>query len=257
MARKRPAPYVPLSVHYADDEAIMDVGEDAELMYLRMLAYAGRTPNTEGFITRRVCLTRLGVDERPEVGPESRPENRLEKLLEVGLIAERDGGFQIVSWLRWNRSAAEMGQERASDRTRKARLTRSSPETGPESAPESGPVSDPGSGGQIQIQKQKQEKTCAAGPHDAAFEEFWKAYPSRGTHANPKKPAKAKWDLAMRKGADPQALILAASRLADSRRGQDPQHTPQAVTWLNQERWADEPVVRKSPAAMTNEELWA
>jgi hypothetical protein len=33
MAIKRPGAYVPLAVNYADDEAIMDAGEDAELMY--------------------------------------------------------------------------------------------------------------------------------------------------------------------------------------------------------------------------------
>lgn len=73
------------------------------------------------------------------------------------------------------------------------------------------------------------------------FEEFWSIYPSRGQHANPKKPAKAKWDLLIRRGEDPEAIIAGARRLAAYCKGKDPQHTPQATTWLNQERWKDEP----------------
>lgn len=139
MATKRPGAYVPLSVHYADDEAIMEAGEDAELMFVRMMAYAGRTPNTEGYVSRRVCLTRLGIAERPEMGPETAPEKRLERLLEVGLIQARDGGYQLVSWLRWNRSVEEMGRERDKDRQRKTPVTRGAPETTPEKVPETTP----------------------------------------------------------------------------------------------------------------------
>lgn len=85
------------------------------------------------------------------------------------------------------------------------------------------------------------------------FEEFWSIYPSRGQHANPKKPAKAKWDLLIRRGEDPEAIIAGARRLAESRKGQDPQHTPQATTWLNQERWKDEPASVPAQAPNMNE----
>src|SRR4051794_37678693 len=71
MAIKRPGAYVPLAVNYADDEAIMDAGEDAELMYLRILAFCGRTPKTEGWISDKQIRTRLGLELRPEIGPET------------------------------------------------------------------------------------------------------------------------------------------------------------------------------------------
>lgn len=73
------------------------------------------------------------------------------------------------------------------------------------------------------------------------FEEFWKAYPSRGPHANPKKPAKEKFNR-ITKNVDPQVLIDAAGEYARTRARQDPRHTAQAITWLNQERWSDEVV---------------
>lgn len=69
------------------------------------------------------------------------------------------------------------------------------------------------------------------------FEEFWQAYPSRPN--NPKKPARQKFDRAVKAGADPSVIIRAAGILAGQRKGQDPQFTPMASTWLNQERWND------------------
>lgn len=116
---KRPSPYVPLSVHYADDEKIMAVGEDAELMYLRMLAYAGRTPGTNGWISEAVAMSRLGIVGRPGI-PDSDPQSRAQRLEDHGLI-ERDGtGWRLTAWLRWNRSSEQIERDRERDRDRKS-----------------------------------------------------------------------------------------------------------------------------------------
>lgn len=112
MAIRKPGAYAPLSAHYADDERIMEAGEDAELLFCRMLAYAARTPLTEGWISEVVMMTRLGFTD---------PTDRIERLMKVCLIERDDSGYQIVSWLRWNKSAEEMGRERSRDRRRKAR----------------------------------------------------------------------------------------------------------------------------------------
>lgn len=127
---KRPGPYAPLAAHYADDEKIITAGEASELMYVRMLAYAARTPRTDGLITKPVVLTRLGFTD---------PEKRLEKLLETGLVSEEPQGYRIVSWLRWNRSGEQIDRERAQDRNRK-----SSENTG------NGPGKPPGKGTGVQ-----------------------------------------------------------------------------------------------------------
>lgn len=123
MARKRPAPYVPLSVYYADDEAIMEAGEDAELMYVRILAFCGRTPKTEGWISDKQIRTRLGLETRPEVGPETAPEKRAERLAEVGLLVRQGSGYAVASWLKWNRSAEEIARTQGQDRERKNAVT--------------------------------------------------------------------------------------------------------------------------------------
>jgi len=74
------------------------------------------------------------------------------------------------------------------------------------------------------------------------FEEFWKAYPKRDG-ANPKKPARKKFDDAVKQGHDPGEIIAGAERyrafmLAKGQEGT--QYVAQAVTWLRQARWEDE-----------------
>lgn len=128
MAMKRPGIYAPLSAYYFDDAAIMEVGEDAELLYVRMLAYAARQMEFEGFISDRVILTRLGIMPRESGNgtgngtgnvPGTDAGSRAGLLAEYGLLTREEGGYRISGWLKWNKSAAELGKERARDRQRK------------------------------------------------------------------------------------------------------------------------------------------
>ena len=124
MAMRKPGVYVALSAHYADDEKIMEAGEDAELLYVRMLAYCARTPLTEGWISDAVVQSRLGVLPRPagngagiEAGTDA--GSRAQRLADVGLIVRERSGYRVRSWLKWNRSVEEMSRESARDRNRK------------------------------------------------------------------------------------------------------------------------------------------
>jgi hypothetical protein len=71
------------------------------------------------------------------------------------------------------------------------------------------------------------------------FENFWRAYPSRGGHSNPKAPAKDKFVAAVRHGIDPSMIIGAAEKYAEfiARSGTIGKHVAQATTWLGQKRW--------------------
>jgi uncharacterized protein YdaU (DUF1376 family) len=74
------------------------------------------------------------------------------------------------------------------------------------------------------------------------FEKFWDAYPQR-KGANPRKPAKEKFEKLVRDGADPNEIIRAAKRYTvalASEQKIDTVYVAQAVTWLNQERWRDD-----------------
>lgn len=79
---------------------------------------------------------------------------------------------------------------------------------------------------------------------DGFFDQFWKVYPQRGEAANPKKPARDKFERAIRAGAEPAHIIAAAQRYSaiESTAGRsNTDKIAQAVTWLNQQRWNDYP----------------
>ena len=80
--------------------------------------------------------------------------------------------------------------------------------------------------------------------HQQVFDEFWKAYPKRGSASNPKKPARDKFERAIKAGADPQVIIAAARRFCEVERQNGSEGTkfiPQASRWLNEQRWNDYP----------------
>jgi hypothetical protein len=86
--------------------------------------------------------------------------------------------------------------------------------------------------------------TPSTNGHDAPsehFELFWRAYPSREPHPNPKKPAAHKFAAALKRGTDPAVIIAGAQRYADyiALDKTDPRFIKQAVTWLNQELWSE------------------
>ncbi|ORE87719.1 hypothetical protein [Aurantimonas sp. 22II-16-19i] len=105
---------------------------------------------------------------------------------------------------------------------------------------------------EARCQKPEKNSLGASAPREPAppdrFEEFWQAYPKR-EGANPKKPARIRFDQLVRRGHDADAIVAAARKLA----AQHPKPTrfvPQAITWLSQERYADENVVQlPRPAA--------
>lgn len=91
--------HVPLDVHYADDPKIIEAGERAELLYVRGLAFAKRM-NSDGVITDSQ-LARFGFRDA---------RKRAEKLTEVNLWSRIEGGYVITTWLKHNKSAAEIAQ---------------------------------------------------------------------------------------------------------------------------------------------------
>jgi predicted transposase YbfD/YdcC len=86
----------------------------------------------------------------------------------------------------------------------------------------------------------KKEKTHTVASLTARqFDEFWRTYPSRRSHSNPKKPARAKFDAALKRGATAAEIIRGAQNYAAyvERESTDPKYVAQAKTWLNEERW--------------------
>ena len=76
---------------------------------------------------------------------------------------------------------------------------------------------------------------------DAAFEEFWAAYPKRVPHANPKHPAKLLYIKARKQlNVSHETIVNAAKSYAATMAGKDSQLVAQAKTWLGQRRWQDD-----------------
>ena len=283
MAMKRPGIYAPLSAYYFDDAAIMEVGEDAELLYVRMLAYAARQMEFEGFISDRVILTRLGIMPRESGNgtgnvPGTDAGSRAGLLAEYGLLTREEGGYRISGWLKWNKSAAELGKERARDRQRKT-----TPDKGVRFP---GPGNDTGnrSGTDTGIRRQRPDHiqtrpdhTLGDGPSgtveivdvevcssaDAESEsdpeteaELFPAEdpgPSRTDHTDdfaawwelyPRKVGKGQAARAYRtarKKATAEALTAAIVTQGPLLMARGAQYCPHPATWLNGERWRDEP----------------
>jgi uncharacterized protein YdaU (DUF1376 family) len=91
---------------------------------------------------------------------------------------------------------------------------------------------------QLQLQPQPESPDGDAAPDSGSlFDRFWTAYPHRGEHSDPKKPAREKFARIVRGGIDAETVIRAAARYAATVRGRDPEKVAQAITWLNQARW--------------------
>lgn len=97
-----------------------------------------------------------------------------------------------------------------------------------------------------------------------SFDEFWEVYhPLRRGCPNPKKPARLKFEAAVRRGVDTAEILRGARNYAVWVAGnvRDPHYVAMAQTWLNQERWTDhldEPVstVDQVVAGLFNGNSW-
>lgn len=112
---KPPRFYVPLDVNFARDPHLRAAGPDAELLYLRGLAYA-KGARTGGFIPT-FDLEVVGVGLRNV----RRSVARLEQAGTPGLWVPITGGWLIRGWDKWNptTAAAELLVSRQSDHGRR------------------------------------------------------------------------------------------------------------------------------------------
>jgi hypothetical protein len=111
---KRLGEYVPLSVNYADDDAILALSPMAELLFIRCLSLAGRL-KSDGFISDTQIIQRAARG----LGSQRRVRVLITELVTAGPLERQDGGYVIRAWLRWNKSADQLGRELARDRERK------------------------------------------------------------------------------------------------------------------------------------------
>ena len=113
---KRPGRYAALAADYYDNPAIIAVGPDAELWYVRALAWCAAHPETDGVIPLEVALYRLGIPDAM---------SRVITCDTHGLVAKNDDSVSVTSWVKWNDSWRDIQErtesKRAAARVRKAR----------------------------------------------------------------------------------------------------------------------------------------
>ena len=113
---KRPGRYAALAAAYYDDPAIIAVGPDAELWYVRALAWCAAHPETDGVIPLEVAVNRLGIPDAM---------SRVITCDSHGLVAKNDDSVSVTSWVKWNDSWRDIQErtesKRAFARARKAR----------------------------------------------------------------------------------------------------------------------------------------
>jgi len=108
---RRKGVYAPLSAQYYLDDAILEAGPDAELLWVRILSFLASIPS-DGYVSeRQLRSVGLGLRSVPV---------RVRKLQEVGLLIAEPGGFVARSWLKWNKSVQEYDKELSTDRARHA-----------------------------------------------------------------------------------------------------------------------------------------
>lgn len=233
---RRVGAYAKLLANYAADDAIIAAGEQAELLFVRALAFCA-TSDSDGFVTESQVNRYIGAGMKSL-------SRRVDALLTHGLWEKADGGYVVRSWTKIHETAEEKGRARRKDRERKA----SPPEFRAESERNPSGIQKEGSSESLSLIQSSavtdtgnRNSTVGTSPTPSemskAFAEFWAAYPKRVG----KDDAARRFAAVVRKN-NPTDVIDGARRYATECRGKDPQFIAHPATWLNQGRWADEPV---------------
>ena len=235
--------YAKLSATYYQDDAVLSVGTDAELLYVRGLAFcAGQM--SDGFISdAQVKLIAVGIRSCAV---------RARELQESGLWLRVDGGFVARGWQKWNKTAEEIGSARRKDRERKARSrTETEGEFQADSERNPGGVTLD-SLSEIGQDRIGQDKIANDADTDADFDEFWSIYPKRVA----KRAALKAWASATKR-ADVEDILTGARKYARhpdvTRDGGKFIKNP--ATWLNGDCWEDE-TPNAAPATVTVLSAW-
>lgn len=258
---RRSGAYAPLSAHYYKDDAIDEAGPDAELLYVRGLAFCAEMLN-DGFISDRQ-LTRFvgsGLDD---------VHGRAKALTAVGLWERADGGYVVRSWLEWNRSRAEITRHQERDAARKRGEVQADDAEPPPDRPRGAPKTTPADSTPPSARTPRGIPAESATPSEKLhapdtdlypdtdpkkeetlplavlagrdkldrWPEFWAAYPRKTNKANAEKAYRA----AIKRGADPDRLIEVALRYAAEKAGSEPRHIAHGASWLNGRRYEDPP----------------
>lgn len=223
--------------NFAFHPKVIEVGNDAIGLWTRALSYSCQQL-TDGFIPHGI-VTALGDSG-----------DAADRLVQVGLWLDADGGYQFHQWNEYQPSAAEVRARRSEISAKRAQagakgmssrwnnkpdnkpitngITNALQTDNPEPVPE--PVPDTTSKDVVLTRKKIDE---------GKFEQFWSVWPKRVGKGS----ARAAWVKAVKR-VEPDVLIAAAKAYAEWSGLPEMQFIPMPATWLNGERWLDDLPVR-------------
>lgn len=103
MPKHAPSVYVPLDANYMRDPKIRRAGPDAELLYVRSLAYA-KGGETDGVVyDYDLEVIAVGLNK---------VNQRVTALVREGAWEPRDDGWFITGWFNWNDSTAKLRERK-------------------------------------------------------------------------------------------------------------------------------------------------
>lgn len=107
-----PSVFVPLDANYPRDPRIRRAGPDAELLYVRALAYA-KAGETDGFVhDYDLEVVAVGL---------TKVQQRVSALVREKAWEEREGGWFICGWFKWNKSTDQLRNDKERRRIGAAR----------------------------------------------------------------------------------------------------------------------------------------
>lgn len=249
MARHTPGNYVPLDVNYPRDRAIRKAGPDAELLYVRGLAYA-KGARTDGLVP--------DYDLEVAAAGLRNVRRSVSRLVAERLWIKVDGGWQIRSWMSWNKPAAEevafqesQGQHGSKGNHERWHASRgiTSPDcphcSDPTPQPDRLPDPEPDRGGESPIRegKGREGKNTSASADaeraadlDADFDEWYALFPRKRDRGHAVKAYKA-----ARKEVGRETLLATLRQQLPELEERNPEKRPYPATWLRGQRWLDEP----------------
>jgi hypothetical protein len=199
-----------------NDPKILKLPDDLFRIWVGLLCVASKNEGNFPPISVVALLIRL----KPKKAQEA-----IEKLITAGLIDTGEGDSHPHNW-----SGRQYKSDVSTERVKRFRNGKVTP-------PDTDTDTD------TDTEKKKDIGTVAKATRpafDQKFNEFWKAYPSRGKASNPRKPARELFEKHLKNGIDPDEIIAGARKgIGTNSDKAGTEFVPQAVKWLRDERWRD------------------
>lgn len=242
-------PHIQIDVDFSSHPKVIQLDPLAELLFTRMIQYAGKHL-TDGFIpTAAIPLLTHNMKRYFDLDKTIAPNVLTQQLVVAKLLRCRSKGWLIHDYLHWNLSkhqVAELIEKRkqagkaggiAKALAHATPIARQLSEQNPSKiypTPIPIPIPTP----KTNSKELKTESVCE-------FEQFWNLYPKKVG----KREALKVWEKTKDKPPLRDiALAIDKARSSEQWQKENGRFIPNPATWLNQGRWDDQPITRKPTA---------